>query len=270
LQETSAQTNLSLHLEQPSSWPKKYDVFGVKVSATTYEEVSKLLIESAKQRRPTTVDFAPVSVIVEATDNANFRSRLNSFDVVCPDGQPVRWFLNYFYKLALPSTVCGTSATVHLCDGAVRNNIGIYLYGSRPETLRKLQANLLSRFPSLQIVGAESPPFRVLTSEEIEAVADRINCSGAGLIFVGIGSPKQETFVWHQRSRIKGVQLCVGAAFDFIAETKKRAPVWMQRIGLEWLYRLCSEPLRLGKRYAVGNSKFIALIIPRLLRLQWR
>jgi N-acetylglucosaminyldiphosphoundecaprenol N-acetyl-beta-D-mannosaminyltransferase len=242
---------------QPIRWPEKHDIFGVKISATTYAEVLDVLVQSAKRRRPTMVDFAPVSVLVEAAQNSIFRSRLNSFDLVCPDGQPVRWCLNHFQKVGLRDTVCGTTATLRLCESACRNKIGIYLYGSTPETLRKLQANLLSRFPNLQIVGVESPPFSSLSPEEHNAVADRINNSGAGFVFVGIGS---------QKFRIRSVQLCVGAAFDFIAGTKKRAPQWMQSIGLEWMHRVCSEPVRLGKRYALGNAWFFGLLLRELLR----
>jgi N-acetylglucosaminyldiphosphoundecaprenol N-acetyl-beta-D-mannosaminyltransferase len=253
--------------DQPIGLPRKYEIFQVMVSATTYAEVIDILIQSAKRRRPTTVDFAPVSVIVEAAQDPIFRSRLNSFDLVCPDGQPVRWCLNHFHKVDLRETVCGTTATLRLCESAVRNNVSVYLYGSTPETLGKLHANLLSRFPCLRIVGAESPPFSYLGRDEQNAVADRINNSGAGLVFVGIGSPKQENYVWEQKSRIRAVQLCVGAAFDYIAGTKTRAPLWMQRVGLEWVHRLCSEPARLGKRYLLGNSRFIILLLLEFLWL---
>jgi len=251
---------------QPTSWPEKHDIFGVKISATTYAEVIDVLIQSAKRRRPTIVDFAPVSVLVEGAQNPIFRSKLNCFDLVCPDGQPVRWCLNHFQKVGLRETVCGTTATLLLCERAAQDEIGIYLYGSTPETLQKLQTNLLSRFPRLRIVGTESPPFSSLSPGEHERVADRINGSGAGLVFVGIGSPKQENFVWEQRSRIRAVQLCVGAAFDFIAGTKRRAPRWMQDSGLEWMHRVCSEPVRLGKRYTLGNARFVTLVLRELLR----
>jgi N-acetylglucosaminyldiphosphoundecaprenol N-acetyl-beta-D-mannosaminyltransferase len=247
-------------------WPTKYDTLGVQISATTYAEAVDVVIDAARHRRPATVDFTPVSVLVEAARNPSFRSRLNSFDLVCPDGQPVRWCLNHFHKTGLRDTVCGTTTTLLLCERAAREQIGIYLYGSTPTTLRRLQTSLLSRFPRLQIVGAESPPFRSLRSEELDAVACRVNSSGAGLLFVGIGSPRQEHFAWEQKSRIMAVQLCVGAAFDFIAGTKRRAPEWMRGVGLEWAHRMCSEPARLGKRYVIGNARFIALLVPALLR----
>ena len=205
-------------------------------------------------------------MLVEASHNPTFRSRLNSFELVCPDGQPVRWCLNHFHRVGLPDTVSGTTATLRLCESAERKEIGVYLYGSTPTTLRRLQANLLSRFPRLRIVGAESPPFSSLSAGEHGAVVGRVNGSGAGFVFVGIGSPKQENFVWEQRSRIKAVQLCVGAAFDFIAGTKTRAPRWMQEVGLEWMHRVGCEPVRLGKRYALGNARFVRLLLPELFR----
>jgi N-acetylglucosaminyldiphosphoundecaprenol N-acetyl-beta-D-mannosaminyltransferase len=251
---------------QPFRWPQKYETLGVHVSATTYTEVVNVLIQAANERRPAIVDFMPVSVLIEAARNPIFRTRLNSFDLVCPDGQPVRWCLNYFHKAGLRETVCGTTATIRLCQAAARENIGVYLCGSTPGTLRRLQANLLSLIPALRIVGADSPPYSPLSTEERDAMARRINDSGAGFVFVGIGSPKQENLVWEQKSKINAVQLCIGAAFDFIAGTKRRAPEWMQRIGLEWAYRLCTEPVRLGKRYALGNARFIALVVGELLR----
>ncbi len=247
-------------------WPRKYDAFGVGISATTYAEVVDVLTQCAKCHRPAIVDFTPVSVLTEAAYDNAFRARINSFDLVCPDGQPVRWCLNYFHNAGLLETVCGTTTTLRLCERAATEKIGIYLYGSTPDTLRRLQASLLCQFPDLRIVGAESPPFVALNREEHKAVARRINDSGAGFLFVGIGSPKQENFAWEQRASIHAVQLCVGAAFDFIAGTKERAPRWMQRVGLEWLHRAVTEPARLGKRYVVGNFRFAMLLAPELIR----
>jgi N-acetylglucosaminyldiphosphoundecaprenol N-acetyl-beta-D-mannosaminyltransferase len=145
--------------------------------------------------------------------------------------------------------------------------MGVFLYGSTEETLTKLCNRLLSRFPRLQIAGCESPPFRTLSRSERHAAIARINGSGAAFVFIGTGSPKQENWVWETRQEISAIQLCVGAAFDFIAETKPRAPKWMQRCGLEWLHRVCSEPKRLGKRYALGNARFAALLVTEILGL---
>ena len=264
--DSQSNSGLPASAKGSGAWPRKYELFGVKISATTYADVVDAIIDAAKRQRPAVVDFAPVSVVVEAAHNSVFRSRLNSFDLVCPDGQPVRWCLNRFHDLGLPDTVCGTTTMLRLCESAARENVGIYLYGSTRDTLQKLQANLRVLFPALRIVGAESPPFSPLSSEARDAVASRMNQSGAGLVFVAIGSPKQESFVWEQKDKVNAVQLCVGAAFDFVAGTKKRAPRWMQRVGIEWLHRLCSEPARLFRRYALGNARFVALVVPELLR----
>ena len=247
-----------------TQWPRKYPVFGVQVSATTYAEVVDLLIRSARRHEHVIVDFTPVSVLVEAVDDATFRSRLNAFDMACPDGQPVRWCLNRFYQTGLEDRVCGTTTMLKLCAAAAREGVSIYLYGSTPATIRLLESRLLNRFPGLQIAGSESPPFRPLRSDEQRQVIDRINHSGAGLVFLGIGSPKQENFAWEHKGEIAAVQLCVGAAYDFIAGTKKRAPQWIQDAGLEWLHRLCTEPVRLGRRYVRGNMRFLSLLVPRL------
>jgi exopolysaccharide biosynthesis WecB/TagA/CpsF family protein len=191
---------------------------------------------------------------------------MNSFQMVCPDGQPVRWFLNYFHGAALADRVCGTNAMLELCRSAAGHGLSIYLYGSTMETLARLRSELLFRYPELRIAGAESPPFRPLTPAEDEAVVRRINESGAGLVFIGIGSPRQEDFAWEHRLAVKPVLLCVGAAFDFIAGTKKRAPEWMQRSGLEWLFRLCQEPRRLWNRYLGTNSRFLAAALIRAIQ----
>ena len=260
----------SLRLTKPESagiaCPAKRDLFGVKVSITDYTRTVNYLIDLAKRRQPALVDFAPANILVEAASNPEFRARINDFDLVCPDGQPVRWCLNHFHDAQLSDRVYGPNCTLLLCEAAEREGISVYLYGASPETLALLQTKLADRFPRLIIAGAESPPFRPLTEAEDAAAIERINRSGAGLVFLGIGSPKQENFAWSHRDSINGVQLCVGAAFDFIAGTKRMAPAWMQRRGLEWLFRLVTEPKRLLKRYTVTNSLFIAYVVREKLR----
>ncbi len=261
--------NITERVPTADRWPRKYDLFGVQVSSTDYERVVEVLIEAGKNGFPGLVDFTPVSVLVEGARDPVFRSRLNSFDLICPDGQPVRWCLNYFHGAGLRDRVCGTTAMLRLCEAAATEGLGVYLYGSTPATLDTLKRQLTARFPKLRIVGSASPPFRSLDREEMDKAIRLINESGAAFLFVGLGSPKQENFAWEHRSRIMAVQLCVGAAFDFIAGTKERAPAWMQRIGLEWLHRMCSEPARLGKRYVFGNLHFLALLAAGILGV-WR
>jgi exopolysaccharide biosynthesis WecB/TagA/CpsF family protein len=237
--------------------PRKCDIFRVDVSATHYAEVVRYAIDCAQRGTSALLDFMPVHGLVMGARDAHFRQVLNSFDVVAPDGQPVRWALNKFHNANLSDRVYGPELMVRLCRAAADENVGVYLYGSTTDVIEKLSAKLLSMYPALKIVGTESPPFRALTAEEDAAVVARINASGAGLVFIGIGCPRQEAFAVAHRTSIKAVQLCVGAAFDFHAGTKKMAPAWMQKRGLEWLYRLVQEPGRLWKRYFVNNSLFL-------------
>jgi exopolysaccharide biosynthesis WecB/TagA/CpsF family protein len=146
--------------------------------------------------------------------------------------------------------------------------VPVYLYGGTPDTVKKLRENLRAQFEGLQIAGCESPPFRPLTAEEDEDVVRRINDSGAGVVFIGLGCPKQDEFAYAHRTRIRAVQVCVGAAFDFHAGVKSMAPAWMQRFGLEWFYRLIQEPRRLWRRYLVTNTIFLAKLGCALWRIR--
>jgi exopolysaccharide biosynthesis WecB/TagA/CpsF family protein len=251
--------------ETSFQWPAKYDLFGVKSTATCYDEAVSVIIRAAKKGVSGTVDLMSAHGLVAGARDAKFREILNSFSIVASDGQPVRWALNLFHKTGLKDRVYGPELTIRLCKAAAEHGVPIYLYGSSPEVIEKLQANLRDKFPAIKIAGAESPPFRPLTSEEDAAVIKRINDSGAGIVFIGTGCPKQEIFAYEHRHSIKGVQLCVGAAFDFHAGEKKTAPSWMQKRGLEWLFRLTQEPKRLWKRYLVTNTMFSLLVGRRFL-----
>jgi N-acetylglucosaminyldiphosphoundecaprenol N-acetyl-beta-D-mannosaminyltransferase len=249
-------------LTTPIAWPRKHTLFnGVKVSATCYDEVVHICLTAAEGHVPALVDLMPVSVLIPAVRDPWLREKLNAFDVVAPDGQPVRWSLNFFHRARLSDRVYGPELTRRLCQAAAERGVPIYLYGSTPEVIEKLSANLKAMFPALEIAGAESPPFRPLTPDEDRQAVDRINASGAGLVFIGTGGPRQEIFAHAHRHSIKAVQVCVGAAFDFHAGTKKMAPSWMQKRGLEWLFRLVQEPGRLWKRYLVQNTLFCALFV---------
>ena len=241
------------------------DVLGVEISVTNYDELISLFITAARRRESALATFLAVHAVVTAVTDPRYRYRINAFDVVAPDGQPVRWALNLLHKAGLTDRVCGPVMMKKLCARAADEGIGIYLYGSKPQTLKDLQANLEEQFPSIRILGIESPPFRPLTEEETTAAIDRINASGAGLVFIGLGCPRQDIFAHQNRNRIHAVQLCVGAAFDFHAGNTKMAPSWMQRHGLEWVFRLAQEPGRLWKRYLVTNTTFVVLMTRRLM-----
>ena len=237
--------------------PRKHSVAGVLVSVTNYEEVTTLVIRAGTSASQPNRRLCPGYVIVQALKNPDFRLKANAFDIVCPDGQAVRWCLNRFYSAGLTDRACGTTSMLRLCECAAKHRVSVFLFGSTDKTLLRLATRLREMYPSLEIAGMESPPFRKLSVREDKAALERINASGAGIVFLGLGAPKQEIFAWDHRNRVNAVQLCVGAAFDFMAGTKPRAPVWMQRAGLEWLFRLVMEPKRLGRRYIQGNARFL-------------
>ena len=153
--------------------------------------------------------------------------------------------------------VYGPALTPYICEKASKLNVPVGFYGGTKIVLEKMIKNLKSRFPSLNVVYAYSPPFRPLTDEEDKKIIDQINSSGVRILFVGLGCPKQEIWMADHRDKIKAVMIGVGAAFDFIAGVKPQAPKWMQNIGLEWLFRLMIEPRRLWKRYLYNNPRFI-------------
>ncbi len=251
------------------SWPQKYELFGVQVSATTYDEAVGAILRAAKQRVPAVVSLQAVHAVVTASGDPGLRKKVNTFQIVAPDGQPVRWALNLLHRTGLRDRVYGPELMLRLCGRAAKERVRIYLYGSSPSTIEALRAKLTTKYPALQVAGAESPPFRPLSAEEDDAMVQRVNESGAGLMFVGLGCPKQDNFAYEHRDRIQAVQVCVGAAFDFHAENKKMAPAWMQRHGLEWIYRLIHEPRRLWRRYLITNSIFLAKLAVALSRRQY-
>jgi exopolysaccharide biosynthesis WecB/TagA/CpsF family protein len=248
------------------AWPPKYDLFGVRISASDYDEIVDAVSRAAKERRAAIVSFFTVHTMVESIRNPELLTKVNRFDAAPPDGQPVRWALNHLHGVEMRERVYGPEVMLRVCARAADEATPIYLYGSTPEVIELLKQKLMARFPALQIAGAESPPFRPLTPQEDDAAVRRINESGAGYLFLGLGCPKQEQFAADHAGHIHPVQLCVGAAFDFHAGTKPMAPAWMQRNGLEWLYRLCREPRRLWRRYVYSNSLFLAKWLAAWLR----
>lgn len=238
-------------------WPKKYNILGVSVSATNYDELTDLCIQAARNGISAVVSHHAVHAVVTSSRDPALRKKVNTFDVVAPDGQPVRWALNWLHRAGLRERVYGPEFMIRLCRCAAQVGISVYLYGSLPEVLANLRQNLTARIPGLAIAGTYSPPFRPLTDPEKDRIVQEINDSGAGIVLIGLGCPKQDHFAAELRHRIRAVLVCVGAAFDFYAGNKQMAPAWMQQRGLEWVYRLSQEPGRLWQRYLVTNSQFL-------------
>jgi exopolysaccharide biosynthesis WecB/TagA/CpsF family protein len=257
--------NVAVDPLPPVAWPKKHEVFGVSISATTYDQAQAAVMQAAKRRASATVTHMSGHGLTMAARDATFRAVINSFDIIAPDGQPVRWVINRFHGANLPDRCYGPELMIRLCRAAAKEGVSIYLYGSSQDVLDLLSRNLRRECPGLVIAGAESPPFRALSDDEVTEAIRRMNDSGAGLVFIGLGCPRQDVFAHQHKHRIKGVQLCVGAAFDFHAGNKKMAPRWMQKSGLEWFFRLTQEPTRLWKRYLSIHATFAFLLTRRLI-----
>ena len=254
-------------------WPPKRNVLGVKVSLTTYEEALEAVIHAAKKRRSACVSHLAVHGLVIGAQDQLVKAMLDEFEIVAPDGIPVKIALNLLYKTQLPDRVYGPKFMLRVCERAAKERIGIYLYGSHRQVVTALSKNLSHRFPKLRIVGCEPSVFRPLTKTEDKLLVHRINDSGASILFLGLGCPLQEQFAYEHKDKIKAVQICVGAAFDFHAGNKRMAPKWMQRNGLEWLYRFMQEPARLYRRHFSTYSIFIVKLFLQVFRfkiLQYR
>jgi N-acetylglucosaminyldiphosphoundecaprenol N-acetyl-beta-D-mannosaminyltransferase len=211
------------------------------------------------------VHFCAAHPTVEARRDPEYRDLLNGGDLNVADGMPVAWAAR---RRGHPTLrLAGTDGMEALSIWGTPRELRHYLYGATERTLAAMQANLEHRHPGIQIVGTESPPFRAIADEELDETVTKIRAAGADTVWIGMGAPKQDVMGARLRERGAAPLLfAVGAAFDFIAETKDRAPEWMQRNGLEWVYRLGSEPGRLWKRYLVGNAQFVVGVAEDRLR----
>jgi N-acetylglucosaminyldiphosphoundecaprenol N-acetyl-beta-D-mannosaminyltransferase len=244
-------------LRAPLPTLRRAPVLGIDLALTDYEATMDWMDEVIRRRGHVCVSAAAVHLVMVAQEDPEARHAVERM-VTVPDGMPLVWALR---RLGHPeaSRVYGPDLMARYCARAARTRIPIYLYGGRSdEALARLEKALLKRFPGLQIAGGWSPPFRPLTEDERIEVADRINLSGAKVVWVGTGQPKQEKWMAEMRHHLDApVLVGVGAAFDFHAGIVSQAPGWMQRMGLEWCYRLVREPRRLWRRYASYNPRFI-------------
>jgi len=201
---------------------------------------------------------------MESHDDDAFRRVVNAAALVTPDGMPIVWGLQLL-GVKGASRIYGPDLTLSVLEAAAMEGLGIGFYGGSPETLARLKIRVLERFPSLKIAYAASPPYRPLTPAEDAEVVDRMNASVMRVLFVGLGCPKQEHWMAEHFGRIKAVMIGVGAAFDFLSGDKPQAPRWMMSAGMEWVFRLASEPGRLWSRYLRHNPRFIVLFALQLL-----
>lgn len=240
-------------------------VVSMRTDVTTLSSSVGTVIDLSRYKRGAYVCVSNVHMCMEAFDDQDFRSLVNSADLVIPDGRPISWAQKLLgYSNA--EQVRGQDIMNEICRLSGRESLTIGFYGGESdEVLTQVVNNLKRAFPDIKIAYTYSPPFRPLTSDEDEQVVKEINDLGVDVLFVGIGCPKQERWMAEHKDRVQCVMLGVGAAFDFISGSKKHAPRWMQKMGLEWLFRLVSEPRRLWKRYLKQNPRFVYYFVQQWL-----
>lgn len=235
----------------------KHKLFVPEYANVDYDSASDIIIGHAEERNSFGVSALAVHGLMESITNPKLKDVIGQIDMIVPDGQPVRWALNSFYKLGMTDRVYGPELTLRVLEKANKKNLRVYLFGSTESTLGLLKKFIDRRFPNVVISGVHVDRFREATLEEDHADITKINESGANIVLVGRGCPRQELWVANHKDKVNAAMMAVGAAFDFHAGTLKQAPSWMQKNGLEWLFRLMMEPKRLAKRYFVTNTRFI-------------
>ncbi len=247
----------------------KVPLFGIGINPTSYDEATAAVIEAAVARRSFAVSALATHGLMYGVLYPEFAEVLDRIDLVTPDGQPVRWAMNILLETRLQDRVYGPQLTEHVCAAAEREQLSVYLFGSTEETCRQLVEALGRRFPKLSVAGIQPDRFREASPEEDGGDVERIIRSGAHIVLVGRGCPRQERWVAAHRALIPAAMLAVGAAFDYLAGTLRPPPVWMQQVGLEWLYRLYQEPRRLWRRYLVTNTYFTVHFLRAWGRKGW-
>jgi N-acetylglucosaminyldiphosphoundecaprenol N-acetyl-beta-D-mannosaminyltransferase len=245
----------------------KRDILGVGISVVDYEGATDQVIEAAQARQPLAVSALAVHGVMTGVLDPEHRYRLNRFGLVVPDGQPVRWALRWIHGEVLPDRVTGPQLTIAIFGRAAELGLSVFLFGSRAEILDAMRMRLASDFPSLRIAGAEPSAFRQLTESESRELDERIRASGADIVLVGLGCPRQEVFAYEHAGALGRPTIAVGAAYDYYAGRLSRAPQWIQSAGLEWAVRLAQEPRRLWKRYLLLNPLYLTLLARQKLGL---
>jgi len=240
-------------------------ILGMRVHATSYPDAVRRIATWAAARESRYVCEAPVHMVMESYDSSEYRGVINGADLVTPGGMPIVWMMRLLGVRGQPR-VYGPAMTLKVCEHAARTGIKVGFYGGTEKSLAALLAAVERDYPGIEVAYSYSPPFRQLTPEEDASVRAAIEKSGVQVLFVGLGCPKQERWMAAHRPGVRAVMMGVGAAFDFISGEKRQAPLWMQSIGTEWLFRLCTEPRRLWFRYFWHNPRFVALAMLQLVR----
>ena len=246
----------------------KFNVLGINISAVDYESAVDKIVTAARERKPLGVSALAVHGVMTGVMDNEHRHRLNGLELIVPDGQPVRWALNRMHGTKLKDRVYGPNLMLETCREAAANEIPIFLFGGRQELLDDLGAKLLEKFPTLKIAGKLASKFRTVSPEEKQEIIETIRSSGAAITMVGLGCPRQEVWAYEFKDELSMPVLAVGAAFNFHAGQLAQAPPAMQRWGLEWLFRLYKEPVRLWQRYLILNPYYVSLLMLQMSRLK--
>ena len=242
------------------------DICGVKVSSVNLNLAAETIENWIKNRYKTYVCVAPVSTIVECARNSDYMKIVNSAGMVTPDGMSLVWLSKMTGDKTIERTY-GPDLLETVCALSAEKGVKPFFYGGTPEILTRLVNRLKEKFPGINIVGSYAPPFRSKAEESTEVLA-QMQAAQPDILWIGLGSPKQDFWMRRYRPELSvPVMIGVGAAFDFLSGAKKQAPRWMQRSGLEWLFRLGCEPKRLWRRYLIGNTQFVYYVIKDFLRL---
>ena len=240
-------------------------ILGMRVDATSYAHAAHKILGWARKGESRCVCVATVNNVIEAYDDPAYGAIMEAADLVTPDGMPLVWGLRLL-GVRGATRVYGPDLTPVVCQRAAEEDIPVGFYGGAQDVLEELTAKLPRRFPGLKVAYRASPPFRPLTPDEERRTLEDLDRSGVRILFVGLGSPKQERWMAAHKHEVNAVMLGVGAAFDFLAGKKRQAPRLVQRLGLEWLYRLVHEPRRLWRRYLYRNPRFVLLFVAQLLK----
>lgn len=244
----------------------KKQILSLHIHQLSFREAMEYVVDWATKKMPSFVCFANVHMTIEAYKDKSFAEQLQRASLVLADGKPIAIACKLLHNQR-QERISGMDFTPAIFKKASENNLNIFLYGSTQEVLQAIQKNVEKEYPAARIVGAISPPFRPLQPAEIDAHIDIINQSGTNLVLISLGCPKQEKWMYQHSKKINAVLLGVGGAFPVMAGLQKRAPAWMQKTALEWLYRLLQEPGRMFKRYVYTNSLFLYLLAKKLLKI---
>jgi len=244
---------------------ERVNVVSLDINVCNHDSAIRRVAELVEQGKGGYVCFSTVHMIMESHDDAEYAAKVNAADLIIPDGMPLVW-MQKLHGEGQAARVRANDLMIMLCAYAEENDLSVGFYGGKQSVIDAILERAKKDFPKLKIVYAFSPPFRPLTGEEDARITAEINRQKPDILFMGLGCPKQENWMWAHKNKLTAVMLGVGASFDFFAGNVKESPEWLGRLGLEWLFRLTQEPRRLWRRYLILNPRFVRLATLQLLK----